>query len=108
QYLAKIILNDKDYIEGSRRLISKERKFLFKELGRINGLKPYPSVANFFLVKIIDSRLDSSILTGRLIQKGILIRDCRRFRGLNGRYFRVAVRTHKENIKLINALRKVL
>jgi threonine-phosphate decarboxylase len=108
QYLAKIILNDKDYIEKSRKLINEEREFLFNELATLKRLKPYPSEANFLLVKIIDSRLDSSILTDELIQKGILIRDCSNFRGLNGRYFRVAVRTHKENIKLINALREVL
>ncbi|MEW6417349.1 MAG: threonine-phosphate decarboxylase CobD [Nitrospirota bacterium] len=108
QYLAKILLNDKDYIEKSRKLINEGREFLFNELATPKGLKLYPSVANFLLVKVIDSRLDSSILTGRLIQKGILIRNCSNFRGLNSRYFRVAVRSHKEKIKLISALREIL
>jgi threonine-phosphate decarboxylase len=108
QSLAKILLNDKDYIERTRSFINKEREFLSKELSKITGLRPYPSLANFLLVKILDGIINSSILTDKLIQKGILIRDCSNFRGLNGRYFRVAVRTHKENIKLINALREVL
>jgi len=108
QYLARILLNDRDYIEKTRRLINEEREFLFNELAAIKELKPYPSVANFFLVKIIDSRLDSSILTGRLIQKGILIRNCSNFRGLDSRYFRMAVRFRRENIKLIKALREEL
>lgn len=108
QSLARILLNDKDYIERSRCFIAKEREFLFKELSKIKGLRPYQSVANFLLVKIFDDKISSSILTDELIQRGILIRDCSNFRGLNGRYFRVAVRTHNENIKFINALREVL
>jgi len=108
QYLARILLNDRDYIEKTRRLINEEREFLFNELAAIKELKPYPSVANFFLVKIIDSRLDSSILTGRLVQKGILIRDCSNFRNLNNRFIRMAVRFRRENTKLIKALREEL
>ncbi|MDP2755415.1 MAG: threonine-phosphate decarboxylase CobD [Nitrospirota bacterium] len=108
QHLAQILLNDRDYIEKTRRLINEERGFLFNELARIKGLKPYLSVANFFLVKIIDSRLDSSILIGRLIQKGILIRDCSNFRNLNNRFIRIAVRFRRENTKLIKALREEL
>ncbi|MDI6890043.1 MAG: threonine-phosphate decarboxylase CobD [Thermodesulfovibrionales bacterium] len=108
QHLARILLNDRDHIEKTRRLINEEREFLFNKLAALKRLKPYPSVANFFLVNIIDSRLDSSILTGRLIQEGILIRDCSNFRGLDGKHFRVAVRSHRENIKLINALREIL
>ncbi|MEW6687235.1 MAG: threonine-phosphate decarboxylase CobD [Candidatus Edwardsbacteria bacterium] len=108
QYLAQMLLNNSDYIQKTRNLINKEKEFLFNELARIKGLKPYPSVANFLFVKIVNSQIDSSILTDKLIQKEILIRDCSNFRGLNGRYFRVAVRSHKENIKLINALREIL
>ena len=108
QHLARILLNDRDYIEKTRRVINEEREFLFNKLAALKGLKPYPSVANFFLVNIIDSRLDSSILTGRLIQKGILIRNCSNFRGLDSRYFRMAVRFRRENIKLIKALREEL
>ncbi len=108
QYLAGILLNDKDYIENSRKLIKEERGFLLQELARIKGLKPYPSVANFLLIKIVNGNINSSILTSKLIQKGILIRDCSNFRNLNKRYIRVAVRSHRENTMLINALREIL
>jgi threonine-phosphate decarboxylase len=108
QHLARILLNDRDYIEKTRRVINEEREFLFNKLAALKGLKPYPSVANFFLVNVIDSRLDSSILTGRLIQKGILIRDCSNFRNLNNRFIRIAVRSHKEDLSLIKALREVI
>jgi threonine-phosphate decarboxylase len=103
-----MLLNDKDYIERTRRLINEEREFLFNEFAGIEALRPYPSVANFLLVKILSNRMDSSILTYKLIEKGILIRDCSNFRNLNKRYIRVAVRSHKENLKLIRALGELL
>lgn len=108
QYLAPMLLNDKDYIERTRRLINEEREFLFNEFAGIEALRPYPSVANFLLVKILGNRMDSSILTDKLIEKGILIRDCSNFRNLNKRYIRIAVRSHKENLKLIRALEELL
>ncbi len=108
QHLAQILLNDRDYIEKTRRLINEEREFLFNELARIEALKPYPSVANFLFVKIVDGQINSSVLTSKLIQKGVFIRDCGNFRNLNKRYIRIAVRSHKENLSLIKALREVI
>ena len=97
-------LNELTFIQRSKQLIEKERGFLYERLGRIRGLKPYSSVANFFLIKIIQKRLTSSILKERLLKKNILIRDCANFRGLDKQFIRVAVRTHKENIQLVRAL----
>lgn len=108
QHLAQILLNDRDYIEKTRRLINEEREFLFIKLAALKGLKPYPSVANFLFVKILGNQMDSLVLTSKLIEKGILIRDCSNFRNLNKRFIRIAVRSHKENLKLIRALRELL
>ena len=42
-----------------------------------------------------------------LAGRGILIRSCANYRGLDGRYFRIAVRTRRENRRLVRALRAV-
>lgn len=104
QILGKIILEDKEYIRASRQFIERERNFLFNAITKIKGLMPYPTVTNFLLVKIKDKDITSSGLAKRLIQRGILIRDCSNFRGLNYKFIRVAVRSHQENLKLIKAL----
>ena len=39
-------------------------------------------------------------LYGELLKRGILIRDCQNFRGLTEGYYRVAVKTREENIRL--------
>jgi len=60
------------------------------------------------LVKIDDGKLTSSLLKTRLIREGTLIRDCKNFRGLNNKFIRIAVRRHNENLKLIEALKKIV
>lgn len=108
QVAAEVILSDREYIGRTHRLIEKERKFLFSQLAEIRGLKAYPSITNFLLVKIRKTGLTSGTLTKKLIEKGILIRDCSNFRNLNNKYIRVAVRLRKENLKLLEALKKAI
>ena len=40
----------------------------------------------------------------KLLEKGILIRDCRNFRGLGKGFYRIAVKTRKENEILLEAI----
>jgi len=108
QIAAELILNDKEYIKNTYRAIKEEREFLSGELAKINGLRFYPSVTNFLLIKIGDKDITSSVLVKKLIKRKILIRDCSNFRGLNNKFIRIAVRSHKENLKLIATLKEVL
>jgi len=107
QLAAELVLENKEYVERSMRLIEKERKFLSNEIAKCGRFEPYFSLANFLFIKIKDANTTSSLLRKRLIQKGILIRDCSNFRGLNNKFIRIAVRSRKENLKLIKALRNV-
>ena len=45
---------------------------------------------------------------GELLEKGVLIRTCEDFQGLDETYFRVAVKKRNENKKLISELKKIL
>ncbi len=100
-------LKDKEYIKKTKGLISIEKEFLYHRLSKINGLKLYPSVTNFILCRL-PSKMDTKNLQKKLIQKNILIRDCSSFRSLNDRYIRVAVRTRRENLHLINSLSNII
>jgi threonine-phosphate decarboxylase len=42
-----------------------------------------------------------------LAQKGVLVRDCSTFMGMGVKYVRVAVKTHHENLSLLDALESV-
>jgi threonine-phosphate decarboxylase len=104
QIAAERALMEDAFRQRSKELIEKERKFLYERLNRIRGFEPYPTAANFILVKIGQNGLTSAMIKERLLKKGILIRDCGNFRGLDKEFIRVAVRTHRQNLRLVRAL----
>lgn len=108
QLAAELILGNKEYVKRSVHLVRKERKFLFNEITRIKKITPYPSVTDFLLIKINETNLTSSLLRDSLISKGILIRDCANFRGLSNKFIRIAIRSHRENVRFIKALKQVI
>jgi threonine-phosphate decarboxylase len=60
------------------------------------------------LVKIKKSQISASSLKEMLILRGILIRDASNFEFLDSQFFRVAVKDHESNKKLIHELNNVL
>lgn len=95
------VLESTDYLRDSVHLIKQEREYLTGQLERL-GLKVYSSDTNYLLLK------GETGLYEKLLEKGILIRRCENFSGLDDTYFRIAVREHKDNQELINILGKVL
>jgi threonine-phosphate decarboxylase len=93
-----------DYIEKSRKIIPRETKFLRKAISKIDGFSCFQTDTNFILIK---TKTKSNILQKKLLKKKILIRDCNSFRGLNHNFIRIAVKTHKENLKLIKAMEAI-
>lgn len=109
QLAGEAVLADKGYMDRTRIFVAKERQYMFERLNNIKALKAYPSSANFTLCKLQNAPIQNSKeLKRRLLREGIYIRDCRNFRGLSNRFFRVAVRKRNDNNRLINSIEKVL
>ncbi|MCH5208438.1 MAG: aminotransferase class I/II-fold pyridoxal phosphate-dependent enzyme [Oscillospiraceae bacterium] len=89
------------YLERARELISREREYLSNELTNM-GIYVFPSKTNFLLLK------SDYPLKEMLMKKQIAVRSCDNFEGLGKEFFRIAVRTHEENTKLINALKELI
>lgn len=118
------LLREREYISQSLNLIAKERDFLFSELGSLQGLRLFPSMANFIMASlpphlfptVTDARSEGltfagigvGVLCAKLASKGILIRDLSSMRGLNSRFFRFAVRNRADNEKLISAIKETI
>ena len=98
--------NDTDFIENTKRTIGKERAALAKNLCEIEGLHVYPSVTNFLLVKITNHKITSTKLKDALAKERMLIRDCCTFVGLDDSYFRITVRSAKDNQKLTETIKR--
>lgn len=108
QAAGKEALEDSGYMNYSREYIAGEREFLFSGLKDIKGLKAFRPSSNFILCKLDVCAVKSAkVLNEKLIKKGLVVRDCGNFRGLNERFFRVAVRNRDENRRLITALKEV-
>lgn len=108
QVVAACALCDHSFIDETRAYVTRARRKMMARLEKIKGLFVYPGDANFLLVRIERSDMDALWLAKRLLNDGIAIRTCDTYEGLDNRFFRVAVRTHEENGRLIDALAAVL
>jgi len=108
QVVGERLLEQQEFIRRTRELVNRERAFLFSQLRRFPQLKPYPSEVNFILIRLLDNRWKATELRERLFSYRLLIRDCSNFRGLDSSYFRIAVRTREDNLRLIEALQELL
>lgn len=89
------------YLAASVEMIARERECLSEELEKL-GFRVFPSDANYILFQSRDWELHQ-----KLLDKGILIRDCRDYHGLTAGFYRTAVRTHRENTALLRCLRNI-
>ena len=83
--------------------------FLYHQLKKVKNINPYPPTANFIFMDISSSNYNSDEITELLGQKGILIRNCKSYRGLDTDFIRLAVKSRKDNeilIDTLNALKK--
>jgi len=101
-------INDKEFAINTRQYISVEKAFLYDGLTTIKGIHPFQPTVNFILVRIEESKKTSSSIQDVLMKNNILIRNCSNFKGLDETYFRVAVKTRKQNQKLLDALKSVM
>ena len=99
-----IAIKNKSHLTKSKSIIKKESNFLKNKITKIPGFECYDSSTNFILIKTKD---DSTKIQKKLLKHKILIRDCKNFRGLNNHYIRIAVKTHKDNLKLVNAMEAI-
>lgn len=94
-------LKELRFLEESRALIHTERQWLQQQMESL-GFWVCPSAANYLLF------YGSPGLDTALIKHGISIRRCENDFGLTCGWYRIAVRLHSENQRLIAAVKSVL
>ncbi|NLE03424.1 MAG: aminotransferase class I/II-fold pyridoxal phosphate-dependent enzyme [Crenarchaeota archaeon] len=108
QVAAIAALDDKTHLTKTLDLIKAEKPFLLEGLSKFKSLKLISPDANFVLVDVRKTGFTAAQLKAKLLTFGILIRDCSSFAGLDQYFIRVAIKTHFENEKLLEALQKTL
>lgn len=97
---AGISMDDRFY-EGSGELIGKEREYLVGMLSKLD-FTVFDSDTVFLLVKGKEG------LYEKLLENGILIRKCDDFEGLDAHFYRIAVKDHKDNVHLIDTMKRIV
>ena len=92
------IAGEGSFTRESLDIIGREREYLAKELTAA-GLTVFSSDTNFLLIR------SDEALYKTLLEKGILIRNCNTFEGLSEGYYRIAVKDHASNERLMETIR---
>lgn len=96
-------LKEREYKQKAVRLIREERGYLKDRLEAL-GIKVWDSQADYLFFRTLGI-LD---LYERLLPRGILIRRCDNYRGLGAEYYRIAVKDHKSNERLVKAIEETI
>ena len=99
---------DKAYIEESIKKGIESRQYLYDEVSKIDGLNVFPSKSNFMLINVRDTGFTATELALELMKKGIIVRDCTSFKGLDEYWIRISICTLEEDKKFIEILKEVL
>ncbi len=105
QVAAAVLFNHSEIIRENTQLIRRQQKRLFEEMTHLQGIKVYPSRANFILFETMEKPIQD-IFEG-LKKQGILIRDVSHYQKLE-KALRVTVGKPEENDQFLEALRKIL
>ena len=87
-----------------KKYIAQTQEF-FSDLAKIDGLKVYPSKANFALLELVNGVRANDFVIKMLLRYGIYTRTCNDKIGLNGEFVRLASRTKEENNIILDALK---
>jgi histidinol-phosphate aminotransferase len=104
QELAKIALEDLDFLEKTKQYIKKERKYLETELTKL-GYSFITSDSNLFLVNISNKFSSSTEFIKKVNEKGANVVDGSNFRGLGNSFVRISIRLHETNKRFIDILK---
>lgn len=93
-------IKEQEYIARAVVCIQTQRQFLLEEL-QAAGCSVFDSDADYLLF------YSEMPLYELFLQRGILIRDCSNFRGLQRGYYRIAVKSEEQNRMFAEVLREI-
>lgn len=102
QVAGSAVLDDKVYRDQTLKVIGEGKKILEDGFNAL-GIHYIESAVNFYLLR----HSSAQRIIASLRDSGIMVRDCSNFRGLNGSYMRIAVRTNRENLRLLEELKQL-
>jgi len=84
-------------------LLMEERRRFGQRLNALEQLRPLPSQSNYFFCEVLLPETPHNLAKRLLSEHGILIRDCSGKPGIEGPYIRIAIRSPRDNDRLLQA-----
>jgi threonine-phosphate decarboxylase len=97
------LLDDQEFVRETKQWLNTQLHYMLDELERLE-FNVSPTQVNFYLLQDRKNPEQTHELFLFLIEQGILARHTHNFKGLNGAFLRLAVRSPEENQQLIRAL----
>lgn len=104
QAAGEAALLETDYVKEARAFVTEERERLRTGLAKM-GFYVYPSMANYLFFR--DDFKEEKGLYRRLLKRGVLIRSCGNYEGLDCRYYRICVGNRENNGRLLETFETV-
>ena len=101
--VAALLARCTDYDAQTRSLVRMERTRVFQMLENLDGIIPFSPSANYILCQWTKTRNLDDLLK-HLLSKGVYIRDCRNFAGLEENFFRIGLKKPEENDRFLSLL----
>ena len=103
QASAEFVLGHTEVLDAQAAQLRSARSDLFDALNEIDGVEPYPSAANFILLRVPEGQATNTFES--LKDQNVLIKNMHPVGGLLVNCLRVTVSTAEENAALLKALK---
>lgn len=94
-----VAMSDVGYRDKTFSVMKQEKRFMEDNFRKLK-IDYIPSSVNFYLIRLNNA----GEVIHSLRHKGILVRDCSNFKGLDGKYIRIAVKSRRHNARLLKEL----
>lgn len=104
QAAALAAIDDHDFFKKSIKLVNEGKDFYYKELPKI-GIKFLPTHTNF--ITIDTSPQKASTIASKLLEHGIIVRECSSFGYGGDKLLRITIGTKEQNQRVIEAIKQI-
>ena len=81
---------------------------MYDSVNAIDNLHIYRSKSNYLLIDLHKSGYTAAELAEKLMEYGIIVRDCTSFQDLDEYYIRISIETHPKNVRFIEVLKELV
>lgn len=102
------MLEDKAYIKESRSLIFTERNLICSAMSTNKNLRLFKPSANYVLMQSLKEDVTASDILAHCHTRGLILRNCSDFQGLDERFVRFSIMNPKQNDLMVNTILELL